>query len=149
MIEQEYLKIKRQLDDIRNNQNELRTQECDLQIKLYEHQQEKLRCLVGKAFKDKKKFYFVTGVPELELTNIAYPHYSFNPYQLPAYVIFNGKSSFCIQQHTLFSKAVDSDDPLKTIKEEYEEITVEKFENIAKGCINNLIHGIYSNGVRG
>lgn len=94
----------------------------DIQI-----QQNKLKPLVGMAFKRGNTYFMITDVPQVEWEE---EKMVFSPYELPCLMLRSdgdGKTAGK-ESRTIFSNAVDSVDVQAYIRKEYLEIPKELFE---------------------
>lgn len=125
MNEQE---IKKRIDEIDDQVQELHNERWELEHELMRVQQEKLQVLVGVCITHEKKMYKVIRVPQEDMMSA---HFSFNPYQIPV-VVLDGYEIF---EDTIFSRAVNFDDPLEQLYKEYRTCSKQDFEYM----LNNII----------
>jgi len=100
---------------------------------LIEEQKEKLKPLVGMAFQQEDRTFVISGVPKERGTMTGT---EFNPYQLPVIVVAEESESIIrIEEDTIFSKAIGSEDAKTTIRKEYQEIPLTAFkEKLMRAC---------------
>lgn len=93
-------------------------------------QQEKLRQTVGLCFR--KKNGDLVRVYDVPKERMMMTGTDFNPYQLPVLVLINEPEApddkIRIEQDTLFSRAVDTPNPVACLEKDYERITREEFD---------------------
>ena len=142
MTEQE---IKDRIDELEKSDIERRNEIRSLRLQQVKIQQDRLRNLVGRCYKDKNKIFIICGVPEPELTMIGF---DFNPYHLPALIISIEKIVKCngktvdfgeMFRDTIRSSVVLSEDPVAQMRNEYEEITPEEFHALACKIVGDVI----------
>ena len=104
----------------------LKAEEREIEKYIVLSKQEKLRPLVGMTFKAGKTYFAITDVPQKE---IMVNGVAFNPYQIPAIFVVEGRSDAVkIREDCVFSHAVSSDDVKAKIRSEYEEIPASVFK---------------------
>lgn len=151
-----YMQLKEKL---REQRAKIKTEEAiayEINGEIQTYQQERLKPLVGRFFKTEKgDVFLVTGVPKVKyrMTGSA----DFNPYQIPTIIAtldntiddVIGKEIY-IEADTVFSRAVDAQDPEAKFLSEYTEINREEFfttiEDFLAGMISNLTDVIDSKG---
>ena len=125
--------LKEKIREIDHRMTDLREERKTMEDALIEEQKKKLQAAVGLCFRlDSGEYARIIGVPQEKLYKVGR---DFNEYQLPALVIKpNGpcprekfEEDIRIEEATLFSKAVYSDDVVAKLKEEYHSITPEEF----------------------
>lgn len=135
-----YKHLKEKLKEQQSKIDLARAEAYEIQGEIECFQQEKLQSLVGRFFKTKDNDVFVvTGVPKPTYTMI---DKHFNPYQIPVLIAtfagpkekILGKEIY-IERETVFSRAVDADDPEEKFLKEYVEITKAEF---LAAIVNNL-----------
>ena len=98
-------------------------------------QQEKLRPLVGMAFKQGTRYYNVTGVPQIDWDN----GMNFDPYQIPCLILTERIGKIVSMDNGfLFSNAIDSPNAAAYIRKEYQEIPRELFEEKLDQALKTL-----------
>lgn len=143
MTEQE---IRDRIRELEEPEIERRNEIRSLQLQQMKIQQDKLRNLVGRCYRDTNRIFIISGVPEPEFMMIGDFH--FNPYQLPALIITTGQTikhtgktiSFGeMFRDTIRSSAVLSENPVIQMRKEYEEITLEEFKASAYKIIDDVV----------
>jgi hypothetical protein len=121
----EIKEIEKRLHELNEQEWKIRAEGYELRKQLIDYQKEKLKPLVGMTFKVGEDYVVINDVPQERLIKVGT---DFNAYQLP--VIMIGKKDvdgIGIYKDTIFSRAVDSDDPVWKIRKEYEEISSIEF----------------------
>lgn len=146
MTEQE---IKDRIRELEKPDIERRNELFNLRKAQMEIQQKKLHSLIGHCYKTKRRIFMITDIPQprYQMTG----HYDFNPYQIPAMVIQIEKDAKSetleaigtgeIYYETIYTKVVDSADPIEAMRQVYEEISIEEFRTIAHTVIDKVING--------
>lgn len=127
-----YLQLKEKLKE---QQAKIKTEEAiayEIRGEIETYQQERLMSLVGRYFKTKEGDVFVVvGVPKVSYTMTSK---LFNPYQIPVLIATLGQRSgtifgkeIYVEAETVFSRAVDAEDPEAKFLSEYTEITKDEF----------------------
>ena len=122
-----YEDIEKELHETTQEELKAKNKRRELTMKLHKQQQEHLRPLIGMCFIESNiagQLFRIIGVPEETETKMGY---IFNPYQLPVLSITTNEKS-PVEFDTVYSKAAFSEDPVKQIRKEYEEISNEVFE---------------------
>jgi len=114
-------------DEIQN----LRNERYELEKQLMVEQQEKLKCLVGLCVVRGSEVFKVIDVPQEDKMSVGF---SFNPYQIP--VVRLGKIT--ITKMTLFSRAVDADDPKEQFLKEHQTCTQNHFNKKLQSIVETL-----------
>lgn len=151
MTEKEYSIISDKLHELKKEIERKKIQMKDLRREAIKYQQDKLSCLVGKAFKYNNrtaaqgKCFIISGVPE--------PKYmmtgdcSFNPYQIPAIIAScadrGNDTEVYVENDTVFSTAVDSNDVYKAfVSDKYTEISVDEFYAMVMEAVKSRVERI-------
>jgi len=139
------------LEELKKKKHELNEESIRINNEIYllereneELLQEKLKVLVGRAFKTTSgNVYYVYTVPPREVDVMG--HSRFNPYQIPVLSVSMEKDYDThikypeISTETLYSRCCDADDPLEAFREEYMEIDIYDFIDEARTAIINFI----------
>lgn len=145
MTEQE---IKDRIHKLEKPDIERRNELFNLRKEQMKLQQEKLYPLIGHCYKTKRRMFMITDVPQprYQMTG----HCDFNPYQIPAMVIQIDKDAKSktletigmgeIYYETIYTKVVDSTNPIESMQQEYEEISIEEFRITAYAVIDKVIN---------
>ena len=124
------------LDEISSQMQELSNEQFKLSKQLMIEQQEKLKPLVGTCFWKESGnqiiYYKVVDVPQEDKCSI---RFSFNPYQIP--VIELG-IDYTISRVTVFSRAINEDDPVAKFATEYNICTTAEFNDKLNEIIKNI-----------
>ena len=135
-----YKRLKEKLKEQQAKIDLAKAEAYEIQGEIECFQQEKLLSLVGRFFKTENGDVFVVaGVPKPVYTMV---DKHFNPYQIPVLIAtFSGPrgklygKEIYIERETIFSRAVDAEDPEAKFLSEYVEITKAEF---LAAIINNL-----------
>lgn len=119
------------IDEIDEQIQDLRNKRFYLSKQLMAEQQEKLKVLVGACVIKKGTVYKVIDVPQEQMLSVGF---EFNPYQIPVVVLEDDT----IDKTTLFSRAVNFDDPLKQFYEEYQTCTKDHFNRKLESIVEKL-----------
>lgn len=124
------------LDEISSQMQELSNEQYKLNRQLMIEQQEKLKPLIGTCFWKESGnqiiYYKVVDVPQEDKCSI---RFSFNPYQIP--VIELG-IDYTISRVTVFSRAINEDDPIAKFATEYNICTTAEFNDKLNEIIKNI-----------
>lgn len=151
MTEEEYSKISDKIHELGKEIERKKIQMKDLRREAIKYQQDKLSCLIGKAFKCNNrtaaqgKCFIISGVPE--------PRYmmtgecSFNPYQIPAVIAScaeeHNNTEVYVENDTIFSTACDSADVYKAfVSDKYTEISVDEFYDMVLKAVKTRVEAI-------
>ena len=151
MTEEEYSKISDKIHELGKEIERKKIQMKDLRREAIKYQQDKLSCLIGKAFKCNNrttaqgKCFIISGVPE--------PSYmmtgecSFNPYQIPAVIAScaeeHNNTEVYVENDTIFSTACDSADVYKAfVSDKYTEISVDEFYDMVLKAVKTRVEAI-------
>lgn len=149
MTEKEYSEISDKIHELGKEIERKKIQMKDLRREAIKYQQDKLSCLVGKAFKYnnkvQEKCFIISGVPE--------PCYmmtgecSFNPYQIPAVIAScaekHNNTEVYVENDTVFSTACDSADAYKAfVSDKYTEISVDEFYDMVLKAVKTRVEAI-------
>lgn len=139
--------IKERIHELEKPDIERKNELFNLRKAQMEIQQKKLHSLIGHCYKTERRIFMITNIPQprYQMTG----HYDFNPYQMPAMVIqivkdAKGKTLEAIgtgeiYYETIYTKVVDSTNPVEAMRQEYEEISIEEFRAIAHTIIDKVI----------
>ena len=87
---------------------------------------EKLRPLIGMAFKRGNTYFKITNVPQIEWDG---EEMRFNPYRIPCLTLFDQLGQVIKKsEDTMFTNAINSTEVQEYIRKEYQEITSEQFQ---------------------
>ena len=149
MTEEEYSKISDKIHELGKEIERKKIQMRDLRREAIKYQQDKLSCLVGKAFKYnnrvQEKCFIISGVPE--------PSYmmtgecSFNPYQIPAVIAScaenHNNTEVYVENDTVFSTACNSADVYTAfVSDKYTEISVDEFYDMVLKAVKTRVEAI-------
>ena len=144
MTEQE---IRERIRELEKPDIERRNELFNLRKAQMELQKEKLHSLIGHCYKTKQRIFMITDVPQPRYQMNG--HFDFNPYQIPAMVIQIVKDTKSktletigvgeIYYETIYSKAVDSANPIEAMQQQYEQISIEDFRTAAHTVINQVM----------
>lgn len=123
--------LKERIFAISDEIQDLRNESYGLEKELMALQQEKLKVLVGLCFVDGKDVCKVIDVPQEKKFTV---HFDFNPYQIP--VVRLGKDT--ISRTTVFSVAVDTDDPKEQFLKEHQTCTQNHFNKKLQSITETL-----------
>lgn len=128
------------MKEISNRITDLKLEYEELRGDYIEELQNKLSKLVGMSFKDNEHKYFrIIDVPLVEYRKTITV---FNKYQLPALIYINDPAVRTdlgpLVIDTIFTNAADAEDPIKEIREDYEEITSEEFDKILQSAFDEI-----------
>ena len=122
-----YEEIEKELHETIQEELKVKNKTRELTREFHKQQQDHLRPLIGMCFIGSNisgQLFRIIGVPEETETKTGSV---FNPYQLPVLAITTNEES-PIEFDTIYSKAAFSEDPVKQIRREYEEISNTVFE---------------------
>lgn len=149
MTEKEYSEISDKLHELGKEIERKKIQMSDLRRDAMKYQQDKLSCLIGKAFKHKNradaKCFIISGVPEPKYMKTG--DCSFNPYQIPAIIAScadrGNDTEVYVENDTVFSTAVDSNDVYKAfVSDKYTEISVDEFYAMVMEAVKSRVEAI-------
>lgn len=123
--------INNRIDEIDDTMQDLRNERYELEKKLMVEQQEKLKCLVGLCVVRGSEVFKVINVPQEDKMSVGF---HFNPYQIP--VVRLGKTT--ITKMTLFSRAVDAEDPKEQFLKEHQTCSKGHFEKRLMNIVERL-----------
>lgn len=123
--------LKERIYAISDEIQDLRNESYELEHQLMTLQQEKLKVLVGICFVNSGDICRVVDVPQEQMHTT---HFSFNPYQIP--VVRLGKNT--ISRTTVFSRAVDADDPKEQFLKEHQTCTQNHFNKKLQSITETL-----------
>jgi len=124
------METKEKIREIDRQMTALRQERYALEKELIKERQEKLRVAVGLCYKDLNgNLLRIIDVPQVNLTKTGH---DFNPYQIPVLKL-PLKSNFeydliGIEDDTMATRAVDSEDVVAYLDSGFERIPPEKFE---------------------
>ena len=123
--------LKERIYAISDEIQDLRNESYELEHQLMALQQEKLKVLVGICFVNSGDVCRVVDAPQEQMHTT---HFSFNPYQIP--VVRLGKDT--ISRTTVFSRAVDADDPKEQFLKEHQTCTQNHFNKKLQSITDTL-----------
>jgi hypothetical protein len=123
--------LKERIYAISDEIQDLRNESYELEHQLMALQQEKLKVLVGICIVDSGGVSRVVDVPQEKMFTT---HFDFNPYQIP--VVRLGKDT--ISKTTVFSRAVDADDPKEQFLKEHQTCTQNHFNKKLQSITDTL-----------
>lgn len=123
-----YNELEIRKNEISQEISKLRMEYRELSDQGIEYSQEKLKPLVGLCFRFLDRYAVITDVPQVEYTMI---DTHFDPYQLPMLIIgreFKDEQSIVpFYESTIYSRAVDEDDPEQYFRLHNKIISKEEF----------------------
>lgn len=129
--------IKKEISALNKEYRELSNNEI-------EYCQEKLKPLVGLCFKNGNGYAVITDVPQVEYTMM---DTHFNPYRLPVLVIgkeFTDELSIVpYYEATVYSLAVNDDDPEQYFRKHNTVITKDEFVEKLKEALSNMRNEVF------
>ena len=131
--------IKNKIDQIDDQIDDLNNERFRLEQQTVKLEQNKLKCLIGKCFiygKATPKYCKVVSVPRSFFT--ASGRFEFNPYQIPIIELDTNDEFGEIFRTTIYSQAVNSDDPIKTFEEEYTPCSSKDFDTKLNEITNKI-----------
>lgn len=123
--------LKDRIYDIDDEIQDLRNERYEIEHQLMALQQKKLKVLVGLCFVKNGAVGKVVDVPQEQMLST---HFDFNPYQIP--VVWLGKDT--ISRATIFSRAVDADDPKEQFLKEHQTCTQNHFNKKLQSITETL-----------
>ena len=151
MTEKEYAETKSRIRELDKDIASKKAQVRKLQNECIEYKQQKLSCLVGKAFTFANTdgtiggAFIVTGVPKPKYNMIG--NCNFNEYQIPAVVVstalHDDETEVYGKNDTVFSTAVNSEDVYVAFtSDRYTEISINEFYEVALRMIRDRVERI-------
>lgn len=148
MTKEEYTKLSEEIRDANKKISEYRAHVSNLRSKSIKYQQERLSCLVGRAFKyngTPDEGFVVSNVPRVKYALTG--DWSFNPYQIPVITILNalhdGADETYIENDTVFSRAVESEDVYKAfVEDKFTEISIDEFYDMVLKAVKTRVEAI-------
>ena len=129
-------RAKEKLKELELDYQKAKTAYLESRLSLNKLRREHTQCLVGLCFEDDDKYFIISDVPEISF--LADGNSYINLYQLPA-IIIDKQLSFPYEE-TVYTKAVDMQDPIAEMSKMFKQISKEEFKEIYHQRVRDILN---------